>query len=47
MYGFDTALMIICMGAWIVGQPGYTLGRDIATARLRSKEGDVEGPSEQ
>lgn len=26
-YVFDTSLMIICMGIWIFGHPGVTLGK--------------------
>jgi hypothetical protein len=37
-YGFDTALMIICMAVWIIGHPGITLGRESARSNLRSKE---------
>jgi len=36
-YGFDTALMIICMGIWVVGHPGITLGAKLARSRLREK----------
>jgi hypothetical protein len=38
LYGFDTALMAICMGIWVVGHPGITLGKDLATSKLRLKE---------
>ena len=36
-YGFDTALMIICMGVWVIGHPGITLGRELAKSNLREK----------
>ena len=36
-YGFDTALMIICMGVWVIGHPGITLGREFARSNLRAK----------
>jgi hypothetical protein len=48
-YGFDTALMIICMGVWVVGHPGITLGKDLARSDLRNRrrildpETSVEG----
>ena len=34
-YGFDTALMIVTLSVWIIGQPGFTLGKEIATLRIR------------
>jgi hypothetical protein len=34
-YGFDTALMIITLSVWIIGQPGFTLGKEIATLRIQ------------
>lgn len=37
-YGFDTALMIICMGVWVVGHPGVTLGRELGGSHLLRKE---------
>ena len=37
-YGFDTALMIICMGIWVIGHPGITLGKDLARSNLRNKQ---------
>jgi len=33
-YGFDTALMIICMAVWVVGHPGITLGPEMARSNL-------------
>ena len=38
LYGFDTLMMSICMGIWVVGHPGLTLGPELATSKLRSKE---------
>jgi len=32
-YCLDTAPMIICMGVWILGHPGVTLGREILEAK--------------
>lgn len=43
-YGFDTALMIICMGVWVVGHPGITLGPELARSNLRERR-KVESPS--
>lgn len=37
-YVFDTALMIICIGVWVVGHPGVTLGGELAKSNLRAKE---------
>lgn len=37
-YGFDTALMILCMAIWVVGHPGLTLGRELARSNLREKK---------
>jgi hypothetical protein len=36
-YGFDTALMIICMAVWVVGHPGITLGPEMARSNLLGK----------
>lgn len=36
-YCLDTAPMIICMGVWILGHPGFTLGKDLANPSLRTK----------
>jgi RTA1 like protein len=44
-YGFDTALMIICMGVWVIGHPGLTLGKELARSNLRSKARASETPS--
>jgi hypothetical protein len=41
-YGFDTAPMIVCMAVWVIGHPGYTLGRELSGMGLRSKYG-MEG----
>lgn len=41
-YGFDTALMIICMGIWVIGHPGITLGKDLARSNLRNKQIGVD-----
>jgi hypothetical protein len=46
-YGFDTALMIICMGIWVVGHPGITLGPQLARSRLREKWSSPETPVEE
>lgn len=48
-YGFDTALMIVCMGVWAIGHPGLTLGKDLARSNLRNKEfaEGVETPVEE
>jgi RTA1 like protein len=46
-YVFDTGLMMICMGIWVVGHPGITLGREMARSRLLAKEVvDHEEPSD-
>ena len=37
-YGFDTALMIICMAVWVVGHPGITLGPELARSNLRERK---------
>jgi RTA1 like protein len=44
-YGFDTALMIICMAVWVVGHPGITLGPEMARSNLLSKEFAGNNPS--
>jgi hypothetical protein len=44
-YGFDTALMMICMGVWVIGHAGITLGRDLGKSNLRGKEILSESPS--
>src|SRR5271163_4399904 len=36
-YGFDTSLMIICMGIWVIGHPGITLGPELARSDLLEK----------
>jgi RTA1 like protein len=36
-YGFDTAPMIVCMAVWVIGHPGYALGRELSGMGLRSK----------
>jgi len=36
-YVFDTMPMIVCMGVWIVGQPGWMLGRELANAHFTLK----------
>ena len=36
-YGLDGALMVICMAVWIFGHPGVTLGKELATSKLRSE----------
>ena len=45
-YGFDTALMMICLGVWVVGHPGITLGKKLAGSRLRQKWTPPETPPE-
>ena len=37
-YGFDTAPMIICMAVWVIGQPGFTLGRELANPHFTGKK---------
>jgi hypothetical protein len=37
-YGFDTSLMMICIGIWVIGHPGITLSRELARSNLRAKE---------
>ena len=44
-YGFDTALMIICMGVWVIGHPGLTLGRELARSNLLNR--GVKGTPER
>jgi hypothetical protein len=44
-YGFDTALMIICMGIWVIGHPGLTLGRELARSNLLNR--GVKGTPER
>lgn len=36
-YAFDTAPMFICMGIWVIGHPGITLGRKLARSDLLEK----------
>lgn len=36
-YCFDTAPMFICMGIWVIGHPGITLGRELARSDLLEK----------
>jgi len=36
-YGFDTALMIMCLFIWVVGHPGITPGKELARSNLRGK----------
>lgn len=44
-YGFDTALMLICMGIWVIGHPGITLGKELARSNLRGKPSEeIESP---
>ena len=40
-YGFDTAPMLICIGIWVIGHPGITLGRKLATSNLRELRKDT------
>ena len=42
-YAFDTAPMIICIAIWVIGHPGITLGRDMATSKLRQRAAKTEG----
>lgn len=46
-YVFDTALMIICMGIWVVGHPGISLGPTLAPSRLREKWSPTDTPAEE
>ena len=36
-YGFDTFPMALCMGIWIIGHPGITLGRELGRSNLLEK----------
>ena len=41
LYGFDSAMMFICMGVWILAHPGITMGSEFKwTAKKES--GDIE-----
>jgi hypothetical protein len=41
--------MMICMGIWVIGHPGITLGKELATSNLLGKKagevGEVNTPS--
>ena len=41
-YIFDTAPMMICIAIWVIGHPGITLGRELATSKLRPKAARTE-----
>jgi len=41
-YVFDTMPMIVCMAVWILGQPGWMLGVELANAHFRLKGKDAE-----
>lgn len=43
-YGFDTLPMAVCMGIWIIGHPGITLGRELGRSNLleKSRNRDTE-----
>jgi hypothetical protein len=43
-YGFDTLPMAVCMGIWIIGQPGITLGRELGRSNLLEKNLSLEEP---
>jgi RTA1 like protein len=36
-YGFDTFPMALCMGIWIIGHPGITLGKELGRSNLLEK----------
>jgi hypothetical protein len=44
LYGFDSAMMIICMGIWIIAHPGITLGKEFLSSKWAGKKecGDME-----
>ena len=45
-YGFDTAPMLICLGIWVFGHPGITLGPTLARSNLRAKDLGSATPTE-